>query len=129
MKSLLDVISHNTRQNTLRTPEPKGASTVQCNILVAHRYTFAMHHTIAFTAFYRSHANRILANWAKLLRRLCNFHFPTLLSMLTQNMVELTDRVDISRPLLDDEDGSRIVLGVGVRLFTGDAWLTRSSRR
>ena len=89
MKSLLDVISHNTRQNTLRTPEQKGASAVQCSILVAHRYTFAMHDTIAFTAFYQSHANRILANRAKLLRRLCNFHFPTLLSTLTRNVMEL----------------------------------------
>ena len=86
MKSLLDVISHNTR---LRTLEPKGASAAQRNILVAHRYTFAMHDTIAFTAFYRSHANRILANREKLLRRPCNFHFPTLLSTLTRNMVEL----------------------------------------
>ena len=31
-----------------------------------------------------------------------------------------TDGVDVSRPLLDDEDGSRIVLRVGVRLFTVD---------
>ena len=31
-----------------------------------------------------------------------------------------TDGVDVSRSLLDDEDGSCIVLGVGVRLFTVD---------
>ena len=40
-----------------------------------------------------------------------------------------TNGVDVSRPLLDDEDESRIVLGVGVRLFTVDASVTRSSRR
>ena len=70
MKDTLDVISHVTRQNTLRTPEPKGVSAEQRNILVAHRHTFAMHETITFNAFYRSQANRILANRAKLLRRL-----------------------------------------------------------
>ena len=42
---------------------------------------------------------------------------------------KLTDGVHVSRPLLDDEDGSRIVLGVGVWLFTVDAWFTRFSRR
>ena len=45
--------------------------------------------SVAFTAFYRSQANRILANRAKLLQRLFNFHFPTLLSTLTRNMMEL----------------------------------------
>ena len=100
MKSLLDVISHITRQNTFRTPEPNGVSAVQRNNLVAHRYTFVMHDTIAFTAFYRSHANRILTNRAKHLRRLCNFQFPTLLSTPTRNMVELMAAFHILYKLL-----------------------------
>ena len=51
MKSLLNVISHDTvvRQNTLRTPEPKGASAVQSNVLVAHWFTLAIHEAFTFT--------------------------------------------------------------------------------